>query len=139
MMDTKTTVTSFSIGTLVSVITLGYVSQAWSRKGKDSSVPIENIVIGIPLFYGITNVVAVYYVKSNNIEGTRANVTIGIFGAIMGLIFSLYGRNVLNLPQKIFGFTEENDWQVHIYAAILYFFIFSLVIANIDKVALDIK
>ena len=125
---------AFALGTLASLITLGYVGQSWKTKGKRrKDVPMENIMLGVPFFYGLTNLIAVEFVKRQKISGWKINVTIGAFGAVMGLLFSWYGRNNLGLPEKIFGLTEKDSSKVHVYAPILYFAIFAIVVATLDR------
>ena len=43
---------------------------------------------------------------------------------IFGLLLSIIGRFSLNLPIKLFNFTKNTAYQVHIYAIILYAIIF---------------
>ncbi len=134
MSDIRRSLIAFSLGTLASLITIAYVGQSWKTKGKRrKDVPIENIMIGVPLFYGFTNLIAVEFVERQKITGWKINVTIGLFGAAMGLLFSLFGRNNLGLPEKIFGLSEKDSYKVHIYAPILYFAIFSIVVATLDR------
>ena len=87
------------------------------------SIPYEIMVIGILVSYGIT-----YSLMKRNIDVEDSNVTkltkVAIHGAILGVILSIIGRFVLDLPVKMFKIPRNKAFSVHPSAFILYIFIF---------------
>ena len=104
----------FIISSLVSLITLGYLGVAYMIKGYPSTVPYKLFILVIPVAYGLFGIINKYVIKRFGIEYSL------VVGALFGLILSSIGRFVLNLPQLLFNFTKETEYQVHLGAILLY-------------------
>ena len=104
----------FIISSIVSLITLGYLGVAYMRKGYPSTVPYKLFILVIPVAYGLFGIINKYVIKRFGIEYSL------VVGALFGLILSSIGRFVLNLPQLLFNFTKETEYQVHLGAILLY-------------------
>lgn len=113
------------LSSLVSLITIGYVSNGYYKNNKPSKVPYNDIIIIIPILYGIMGII-------NYIVTSKLGINWSfIVGAIFGLLLSLVGRFVLDLPRLIFNFKKDNEYLVHIYAIMLYGCIFRFIITPI--------
>jgi len=111
------------------MITFSYTGKAYKTSGKPKDIPFELLPLIVPSLFGLMNIINIYIQENINLKFKGKNYLIsGIVGAIAGLIFSFIGRFGLNLPTKMFQFTEKNEWQVHIIAAIMYAIIFTVII-----------
>ena len=126
-LNIKKSVNIFIISSFVSLITLGYVGQAYVSQGCPFNVPYELFPIFIPLLYGIFGLVNYYVVKQ---FGSKYSFLVGI---LFGLLLSFIGRFGLNLPELIFGFTKKTEYNVHIYAMVLYAIIFHFLITPLTE------
>lgn len=122
----KNTLYIFIISSLVSIITITYLGVAYYRKQKPSNVNFKLMVLIIPLIYGISGVINYKMIEEYGINSSL------IVGGLVGLLFSLVGRFILNLPTKLFEFTKNNEYQVHIIAVILYSIIFRFIITPLS-------
>lgn len=98
-------------------VTMLYIGYYFRKNGGPSDIHFEKFALFIPFFYGIFAVIEQKYIKNPLISG-----------ALLGLSLSLMGRFILGLPQRMFGFTTENEYQVHIIAMILYAGIFKFIV-----------
>lgn len=97
------------------------------------SIPFETIFIGILVAYGISH--ALINLDSDSDDPDDAypsKLSVATKGAIFGLVLSLIGRFVLNLPVKMFKMKTEDAWMVHPIAMIIYAIIM-LYVDFIDK------
>jgi len=78
--------------------------------------------------FGIFNIINVYLQRKYKTE----NISFFI-GSLMGVIFSIIGRFGMNLPTKIFGFNNKNQYQVHLIAFFLYGLIFRIIIQCFNR------
>jgi hypothetical protein len=115
----------FVIALAASVITLSYLSAAYVKKKCQPELHFELFFIFVPLIYGIFGLVNYYIVQK---FGTYYSLLVG---AIFGLLLSIIGRFVLNLPELLFNFTPKNEYMVHIIAALLYAVIFQFLITPV--------
>ena len=53
-------------------------------------------------------------------------------GICFGITLSSIGRFIFNLPIRLFDFKKENEYMVHIYASLLYAFVFFFIIQNLN-------
>jgi|TARA_B110000967_G_scaffold146433_1_gene149891 membrane protein CcdC involved in cytochrome C biogenesis len=113
---------SFIISYTASTITLIYLGVAFNKSNRPIDIPYELFPILLPFMYGIFGIIN-YYTISN--YGYYYSYIIGI---IFGLLLSIIGRFGLNLPVKIFNFTKSNEYQVHLYAMLIYAVIFQFII-----------
>ena len=118
---------SFLVSYSVSTITLIYLGIAFNKSNRPTDVPYELFPILLPVMYGIFGIVN-YYTISN--YGYYYSY---IIGAVFGLLLSIIGRFGLNLPTKIFHFTKYNEYQVHVYAMLIYAVIFQVIITPLTK------
>ena len=121
-MTLKNSVNIFIISGFVSLITIGYVGFAHVKNQCPLDVPYELFPIVIPLLYGIFGLLN-YYITTN--YGNNYSVIVGI---VFGLLLSSIGRFGMDLPVKLFDFTKETAYKVHIYAIILYALIFRVIL-----------
>ena len=126
-LNTKNLVTSFVVSGFVSIITLGYVGMAYIKTKCPANVHYELFPVFIPLLYGIFGIINYYVMKQIGFQFSF------LVGAAFGLLLSLIGRFVLNLPQLIFGFTKHTEYKVHLIAMILYALIFQFIITPLTK------
>lgn len=127
-MEIKNFIHAFIIGSslLSTIISHSYIGFAnMKMKGIQH---YEIVAIGIPLLFGLFNIVHYITVKK-----TKNNLYSILFGTLFGLILSIIGRFGMDLPVKIFGFSRKNEYQVHIHAIILYSMIFYFIIRNLNK------
>ena len=94
----------------------------------------EYMAFYVPLFYGAFNVLTVALTKKFDKFKYATLAIPAIVGALHGLVFSSFGRYVLNnLPVKNFQFTENNEWQMHLYAMAYYAIIYGVVVSFLNK------
>lgn len=115
----------FFISSFMSIITLTYIGIAFRRSGRPSSIPYELFPIFIPILYGLFGLLNYYIITK---YGNNYSILVG---AIFGLFLSIIGRFVLNLPIKIFGYTKNTAYKVHIYAIIIYSLIFRFILSSL--------
>jgi hypothetical protein len=110
----------YARSSIVSLVTFIYVGYAFNNAGRPSGVPLEVVMIGVPIMYGLTGMLDFYIT-----EKYKANYSL-FLGAIVGIIFSLFGNLALDLPRTIFRFKNGNS--VYLYAAVLYALIFRFIL-----------
>jgi hypothetical protein len=115
---------SFIIGSSVPVfiITYTYLIYSYISNNKPKSIPITKILFMIPIIYGLAGIINYHYIKYSY-----------IVGALFGLILSIFGRYIYNLPVLIFNLKKNNEYKVHIIAIILYSLIFQFILSPIQK------
>ena len=74
---------------------------------------------------------AIYLVQKNLDLDPDLSMVIG--GALFGLTLSSIGRFGFDFPVKVFKFTKSNQFLVHIFAALLYSFVFGVIINYLNK------
>lgn len=121
-MNLKKNINIFLISSFISIITLGYTGIAYKNNNHPSTIPYELFPIFIPLLYGIFGLIN-YYIITN-----YGNNYSTIVGMVFGILLSIIGRFGLNLPIKLFNFTKNTSYKVHVYAIIMYSVIFRWVI-----------
>ena len=131
MKNLSTLVTASS--PLFSIITWVYFGIAYAKKGRPSDVPIEVFAVAIPLLYAVT-----IWISKREILDKQLNENWFLLtGALLGLVLSVFGRFKYNFPVRLFGFTPENAWMVHVVAIILYAVIFRFYILPIMKLTMQ--
>lgn len=118
MKNFKKNLTAFVVSGFISLITLFYVTLAYSNKNFQPKIHFELFIIAIPVMYGLFGVINYNAVQK---FGTCSSLVVG---ALFGLLLSVIGRFGLNLPQLIFNFTKKDEFMVHIIAIVLYALIF---------------
>jgi hypothetical protein len=126
-MNLKTILNVFLISSFISIITLGYTGFAYNNINRPSTIPYELFPIVIPLLYGIFGVIN-YYIISN--YGNNYSIIVGM---VFGIMLSIIGRFGLDLPVKLFNFTTNTSYKVHIYAIIIYAIIFRLLVTSLTN------
>ncbi len=109
-------------------ITVFYVGGAFRRAGRPKNIPFEQFVLLIPVLYGLANV---FNVLMGNTVASAA-----IAGALLGTVLSFGGRFGFDLPVRLFGFTKQTEWRVHLLAVALYVGIFVVLVRAVNRVAL---
>ena len=92
-----------------------------------SGLRYETIPLALPLYYGAWNVLSTYLGKQglDKMMGTRGRLV--ATGALTGLVLSLIGRKIYNVPHELFGHRKD-DTRVHYVAPILYGGIFGFIV-----------
>ena len=121
-MNLKTNINIFLISSFISIITLGYIGIAYKNNNRPSTIPYELFPIFLPLLYGIFGLIN-YYIISK--YGNNYSLVVGM---VFGILLSIIGRFGLDLPVKLFNFTKNTSYKVHIYAIIIYATLFRLII-----------
>lgn len=111
----------------VSVITLLYIGYAYIHSGRPSSVPIALIFIFVPIMYGIFGTIDKIVTDKYKTDYSL------LVGAILGLVFSLIGHLILDLPKAIFNYKNGSAHIVHVYAMILYAMIFKFIVHSLNN------
>lgn len=103
-MKIKQILNVFLISSFISIITLVYIGLAYNNKNRPSTIPYELFPIFIPLLYGIFGVIN-YYIISN--YGNNYSIIVGM---VFGILLSIIGRFCLDLPIKLFDFTNNTSY-----------------------------
>jgi len=106
------------------IVTMTYIGLAFRAKGRPSDVPYEFVPVIIPLLLGIFGVINYYAVEKYN---KNASLVVGI---LFGLVLSTFGRSQ-GVPIKLFDLTAENQYRIHIAAALYYATIFRFIITPV--------
>lgn len=117
----------FIIASSVSIITLGYLGSAYGLSKCPSNIGYMWFPVLIPLIYGIFGLINEYIIDTMGINYSF------VVGATFGLLLSLVGRFILNLPVLLFNFTKSTEYKVHIYAMIMYAAIFQFIITPLTQ------
>jgi uncharacterized membrane-anchored protein len=96
---------AFIIGSSLSSSIITYIYTIPSLYKNDTcklnlNIDEKFLILAILLFYGITNMINIYFRRSYGVIATI------IIGGLSGLVLSFYGRFILSLPTKIYGFTK---------------------------------
>ena len=126
-MNLKTIPNVFFMSSFISIITLGYIGIAYNNKHRPSSIPYELFPIFIPLLYGIFGLINYYIITD---YGNNYSIIVGM---LFGILLSIIGRFGLDLPIKLFNFTKNTSYNVHIYAIIMYAIIFRLLVTPLTN------
>ena len=106
------------IGSFISIMYIGSGFAEWRQSGNwdvNEFNDFEMSIMAVLILIGLANVLAQNLVA---VTGSYwMNVLVGI---LFGLMLSSMGRFGYGFPIKVFGFTESNEWTVHMYAALLY-------------------
>lgn len=130
MLSNTDSLLSFWIGSSVvsGLVSFGYIGAGmsqWRTKEWNAQQDFNNfewMMAMVLILLGLFNVVGQNLVS---IWGYWINFLIG---ALFGLLLSSIGRFGYDFPIKVFGFSEQNDYMVHVHAAILYSIIFGTII-----------
>lgn len=123
MLTFKENLLSFLTGASVigGIVSFGYIGAGfanWRKGGSwNPNVDVNNfewMMASVLILLGLFNVVGQNLVKA---YGYYWNF---IIGALFGLTLSIIGRFGFDFPVKVFDFNRDNDWTVHLYAALLY-------------------
>lgn len=117
---------TISSSLIVFAITITYIGIAYRKAGRPIDIPFELFALFIPLSFGIFGIINYYVIKKYN-----KNYSL-LVGLSLGILFSIMGRFGMNLPQRIFGHTKENEFMVHIYASIIYPLIFRFILTPLQ-------
>jgi hypothetical protein len=122
-MKSRHVLQSFIIGSSIisTIITFSYMGFYFRKENRPSSIPFELFSIGIPIIFGLFNIINVYLQRKYKTENIAFFV-----GATMGLLFSIIGMFILNIPTKIFNL-------VHLIEFFLYGLIFQFGIQYFNK------
>jgi len=110
----------FILGSTVAFYPLVYLGRAYSKLSckEMKDIDLFSIYYLLPIVYGLTYVLLKKRIKN-----------LFVLGAVAGLIYSLIGRFLLNLPSRLFKMRNPNH--VHIYAMVMYSLIYGILIKRI--------
>ena len=119
---------AFIIGSSLPSVLISNLYIGMANYKKDIIKRYELFPFSIALLFGLFNIINyMIYKKIHN------DISAIISGILFGLILSLIGRFIFDLPTRLFHFTKQNEYMVHIYASLLYTFIFYFIIQNLNK------
>ena len=119
---------AFIIGSALPSVLPSNLYIGLANASKDVIKRYEFFPIMISLFMGIYNMV-----NYKLYEKYQSEIIPVLVGATFGVMLSIIGRFIFDLPIRLFSFTKENEWSVHIYAAITYAIIFYAIIHTMNK------
>ena len=132
----KSLLLAFVIGSslISSAITFMYTGKAFHNANhtmNDGLPPLDYEIIPLLVLglFGIFNVINVFLRSKTN---QKTLVTI-VIGGLAGLTFSLIGRFKYGLPKRIFGYTSQNENNVHYIAFTMYAFIFTMIVQSVNN------
>lgn len=131
MKKIKNMLHAFIIGSSLISVIISYIYIGLSNIQKKIIKRYEFFPLGISLLFGFYNIVN--YILYQKIKTDTSAI---ISGILMGLTLSIIGRFIYDLPTKLFDFTRENEYTVHLYAMILYSLIFYFIIQKLNKIYL---
>ena len=131
MSDYKKLLLAFVIGSSLPSVLISNLYIGLSNQRKDIVKRYEFFPLGIALLFGIYNIIN--YLLYKKLKNDSSAIIIGI---LFGLTLSLIGRFIFDLPTRLFNFTKSNEYIVHMYASILYSFVFFFIIQNLNKLFL---
>lgn len=105
------------------LVTFTYVGKAYHDAGHQHIDHYEAIPLLIPALFTVFNTLRLL----------NPSAPAWQYGAGLGLTLSAIGRFRYQLPAKLFGFTEENEWRVHVWAVVVYGLIFHWIVDSINK------
>ena len=116
------------------IFTLAYVGAANARRASagERPFPFEVAVIAIIVLYGIVNMLA------NMLPGPAASsreytVRMVVTGLLFGLMLSFIGAVLLDLPRKLFGFSDANRYLPLLIAPLVYALIWGIPINALNR------
>lgn len=121
-MSTRT----FLLSSTVSWLTVAYLAYAFANSLRPSGVPFELFVLFLPIAYGFAGIINKHVVRY---YGQNASIWVG---AIVGLLFSLVGRYLFDLPILLFDMNKDTEFRVHFIAPVLYAIIFRFILTPVQ-------
>lgn len=123
----------FLIGSsyFVTIFPFLYIGLPYKSGKKIPGVSFTDIVLILPLYYGIMNVIVKRFLEEFAPPSSR-NVKLFLRGAIIGFLLSLVGHFMFNVPKHLFAL-KGSPYMVHLYAPILYGLIFMIVVGYLEK------
>ncbi len=130
-MDYKKILLAFIIGSSLPSVLVSNVYIGMANSKKDIISRYEFFPLGIALLFGLYNIIN--YLLYKRLKNDSSAI---ISGILFGLTLSGIGRFIIDLPTRLFNFTRNNEYIVHIYASILYSIVFFLIIQTLNKMFL---
>jgi hypothetical protein len=130
---------AFLAGAAVSVITAFYLGQAYhGNPGYQAGggFPLHYAVIMVWFGYGIANALAADMeprLGGENGSAPRVRRKYLAVGALVGLVFSLFGNYVADYPRKLFRVSPVYDKYTIPLAIVLYAAIFGFVVFEVNR------
>ena len=130
-MDYKQLLLAFIIGSSLPSVLISNLYIGTANYKKDIIKRYEFFPLGVALLFGVYNIIN--YMLYKRLKNDSSAIIMGI---IYGLSLSFIGRFIFDLPTRLFNFTKQNEYMVHVYASILYSFVFFLIIQKLNKLFL---
>ena len=130
-MNYKQILLAFIIGSSLPSVLFSNLYIGMANTKKDIIKRYEFFPLGIALLFGLYNIINYMLYKRLNNDSSAI-----IMGIVYGLTLSGIGRFIFDLPTRLFHFTKENEYMVHIYASVLYSVVFFFIIQNLNKMFL---
>jgi len=122
---------AFIIGSSLPSVLVSNIYIGMANSKKDIVKRYEFFPLGVSLLFGLYNIIN--YLLYKRLKNDSSSIIMGI---IYGLTLSIIGRFIFDLPTRLFHFTKQNEYMVHVYASILYSLIFYFIIQNLNKMFL---
>lgn len=106
-------------------ITMCYIFSGWDYN-RPNTFPIKYIPFMIPILFGLSNIFVNNLFVVNSLY--QYTIIMAGFGAIFGLLASMFGIFVLKAHIKIFGQNQQSQYKFIFVAPILYAFIWGVII-----------
>lgn len=94
-------------------------------------IRLETLPFILPFGYGFANILFVGFEKLLPIKSEKARLYLG--GALIGLVFSLIGNFVGNIPEELFRLEGTAQYLTIPTAMILYAFVWRFITGHINK------
>ena len=130
-MDYKKILLAFVIGSSLPSVVVSNFYIGMANYKKNIIKRYEFFPLGVALLFGLYNIIN--YMLYKRLKNDSSAI---ISGVLFAISLSFIGRFIFDLPTRLFNFTRKNEYIVHIYASILYSFIFYFIIQNLNKMFL---
>lgn len=131
MVNYKKILLAFVIGSSLPSVLISNLYIGIANSKKNIVKRYEFFPLGIALLFGFYNILN--YLLYKQIHSDLSAIVSGI---LFGITLSSIGRFGMDLPYRLFDFTRNNEYMVHVYASILYVGVFYFIIQNLNKMFL---
>ena len=107
-----------------------YLGLSYTYLNSSSSFKIGLLPIILPFIFGFANV---FYMFLELIYPAQSFIRIWLFGGMFGLILSLIGNFVYNIPKDLFRLKGKVQYLTLIFFPIFYSLIWRYIIFNLNK------
>ena len=129
----KSEIIAFIVSSSVLVFIFTYLYLIITYKSNtNNKIAIENLLFPIPILYGIFGTINYIIIRKFDCDNYSLLV-----GGLFGLILSIIGRFIFDLPNKLFNIKKEKEYIVHIVAFVSYALIFRIILTPLLHYVID--